>query len=414
MKKSNATAVEKIRSHFPALTSGTVFFDNPGGTQVPLQVIWRMTDYLQQYNANHGGYFRTSSRSDAIIAETRQAMADLLGAAQAEEIVFGANMTTLTMALSRSLARWFKPGDEIVVTRLDHDANIAPWLLLAQDTGALIRWIDINEENCTLKMDDCERLIGTRTKLVAVGYASNAVGTINKVQRIVEMARAVNALTFIDAVQFVPHGPVDVRAIGCDFLACSAYKFFGPHVGILYGRHDLLDALPAYKVRPAGDQPPDKFETGTLNHEGIAGILGALEYLQQVGKNMGWTEGEKDRREALHETMSSLFDYEQHLTAYLIDQLRNFREIRVYGIQELRSLNERVPTVSFTHKNVDSHSIAQRLAQEDINVWSGHYYAVEIMRRLNLLDKGGMVRVGLTHYNTLEEIDRLIAVLNSL
>ncbi|HEY4720576.1 MAG TPA: cysteine desulfurase-like protein, partial [Anaerolineae bacterium] len=264
------------RKYFPALNQThdgrpVVFFDNPGGTQCPQMVIDAVSHYLSCDNANHGGAFATSQRSDEMLHDAHQAMADMLGAAHASEIVFGANMTTLTFGISRALARELKPGDEIVITQLDHDANVAPWLLVAQDTGAIVRWVDIREEDVTLDMASFEAAITDRTKIVATGYASNAVGTINDVKAIVDMAHAAGALAYIDAVQYAPHGSIDVQALGCDFLVCSAYKFFGPHVGILYGKLDLLDRLVAYKVRPADDRPPYKFETGTQNHEGIAG-----------------------------------------------------------------------------------------------------------------------------------------------
>src|SRR3990170_3147365 len=275
-----------IRSQFPSLSSGAIFFDNPGGTQVARQVMDRVNDYLLHHNANHGGAFKTSVESDAILHEAHAAMADFLGAASPDEIVFGPNMTTLTFSISRSIGRTLKPGDEIVVTRLDHDANIAPWLAL-EERGITVRWADIRPGDCTLDMGLLEAAINERTKIVAVGYASNAVGTINDVKSIVQMAHAAGALVFIDAVQYAPHGPIDVVDLDCDLLACSAYKFFGPHVGTLYGKYDLLDRLPAYKVRPAGDQPPDKFETGTQNHEGIAGTLGAMRYFEWLGETVG-------------------------------------------------------------------------------------------------------------------------------
>src|SRR5579884_3799149 len=279
--------IDTIRSHFPALATDAIFFDNPGGTQVARETLERMQRYLLSTNANHGGAFRTSRESDAVVYEARQAVADFLNAARPEEIIFGQNMTSLTLHMSRSLARTLNAGDEIVVTRLDHDANIAPWLLIAEDRGCTVRWVDIHPEDCTLDMEEMERQITPRTRIVAVGYASNAVGTINDVQRVVQLAHRAGALCYIDAVQFAPHKAIDVQALGCDFLACSAYKFFGPHTGILYGKYDLLNRLKAYKVRPAGDLPPDKFETGTQSFESIAGVLGVLEYLAELGKTYG-------------------------------------------------------------------------------------------------------------------------------
>ncbi|MGB9898300.1 cysteine desulfurase-like protein, partial [Thermanaerothrix sp.] len=276
-----------IRSHFPALRRPVIYFDNPGGTQITQMALDRMVNYLTLHNANHGGAFATSRESDAVLEMAHQAVADWLNAARPDEIVFGANMTTLTLHLSRSIARTWQPGDTIVVTRLDHDANISPWVLAAQDRGCRVRWVDFHPEDGTLDLDDLARALEEKPRLVAVGYASNALGTINPVAKIVSMAHAVGAWVYVDAVQYAAHGPMDVQALECDFLVCSAYKFFGPHVGVLYGRYDHLQALSAYKVRPAPTDPPGKFETGTQNHEGIAGVLGALEYLEWVGRTFG-------------------------------------------------------------------------------------------------------------------------------
>ena len=283
--------VDEVRSHFPSLASDDIYFDNPGGTQVAREAMARMQGYFEHNNANHGGAFRTSRDSDAEVAEARQAVAAFLNAARPEEIVFGQNMTSLTLHISRSIARTLNAGDEIVVTRLDHDANVAPWLLVAEDRGCTVRWVDIHPQDCTLDMEDMQRQITPRAKLVAVGYASNAVGTVNDVKRVVELAHGVGALCFIDAVQYAPHKLIDVQALDCDFLACSAYKFFGPHTGILYGKYELLDSLTAYKVRPSGNLPPDKFETGTQSFESIAATLGAMEYFAWLGKRFGGAPG---------------------------------------------------------------------------------------------------------------------------
>src|SRR2546421_5854373 len=279
--------LDTIRTHFPALASQTIYFDNPGGTQVAQEALQHISHYLQYTNANHGGAFRTSRESDAVVFKARRVLADFLNAARPEEIIFGPNMTTLTLAISRSLARTLQPGDEIVVTRLDHDGNVAPWLLIAEERGCTVRWVGIHEEDCTLDLADMELQITERTKIVAVGYASNAVGTINDVSRVVQLAHRAGALCFVDAVQHAPHRPIDVQALDCDFLACSAYKFFGPHLGILYGKYELLDSLMAYEVRPAGNLPPDKFETGTQSFEAIAGTLGAIEYFAWLGNTFG-------------------------------------------------------------------------------------------------------------------------------
>lgn len=407
--------IDSVRAQFPSLAQQqggrpVVFFDNPGGTQCPRQVIDAVAGYLVNDNANHGGEFATSRRSDAMLAEARAAVADFLGAASPAEIVFGANMTSLTFSLSRALGRTLSPGDEIVVTRLEHDANVAPWLRLAEDRGALVRWADLREEDCTLDMASLEAQLSPRTRLVAVTYASNAVGTINDVPRIVEMARSVGALTFVDAVQYAPHGPIDVQAIGCDFLACSAYKFFGPHVGVLFGRLDQLERLDAYRVRPAGDRPPGKFETGTQNHEGIAGTKAAVEYLAGLsGAAAGGT-----RRERLRSGMAALQEHERRLTARLLAGLARIPGLRVWGIADASRLDERVPTVSFT---VDGHApreIARRLGDAGIFVWNGHFYAVAVTERLGLDAAGGLLRVGLAHYNTFGEVDRLLDELGRL
>ncbi len=418
-----------IRAHFPSLSIGDdgrapIFFDNPGGTQVARQVIEAVTDYYLHDNANHGGAFATSARSDAILHEAHAAMADFLGAASPDEIVFGPNMTTLTFSLSRAIGRTLKPGDEIVVTRLDHDANIAPWLAL-QERGVVVKWADVNTGDCTLDMGSLEAAITERTRVVAVGYASNAVGTINDVKSIVQMAHAVGAWAYIDAVQYAPHGPIDVTDLGCDFLACSAYKFFGPHVGILYGKYDLLDRLPAYKVRPAGDQPPDKFETGTQNHEGIAGTLGALRYFEWLGERVGSRQlpvnseqlpvsSGRSRREKMVAAMAAIKEYEKGLSRALIEGLLSIEGVKVWGITDLDRLDRRVPTVSFTMPGKSPRAIAEYLARHGIYVWDGNYYALAIMERLDLQKSGGMVRVGAAHYNTPDEVARLIDVLKAM
>lgn len=407
--------VSVVRQQFPSLGQTldgrpVVFFDNPGGTQTPQMVIDAMVDYLLHANANHDGAFATSQRSDAMLEEAHRAMADMLGAASPDEIVFGANMTTLTFALGRALGRWLKPGDEVIVTRLDHDANITPWVLMARDAGATVRWVDFDVEDCTLKLSDFERYLSDRTRLVACGYASNAVGTINDVSKIIEMAHSVGALAFIDAVQYAPHGLIDVQALGCDFLVCSAYKFFGPHVGVLYGRYDLLDRLEAYKVRPAENRPPFKFETGTLNHEGIAGTLAAVEYLAQVEGG----KGKVSRRARIAAGMQVIQEYERGLCERLIAGLQQVKGLRIYGITAPDRLNQRVPTVSFRLEGWAPRQVAEYLGERGIFVWDGNYYALAVTERLGVEDSGGMVRVGLVHYNTVEEIDRLLAELHAL
>ncbi len=394
----------KSRAQFPALSSNAIFLDNPGGTQVPQSVIDAVSYYYTHQNANLGGAFRTSRSSESVMSDARQAAADLLDA-QPNEIVFGQNMTTLTFNLARSLASRFRPGDEIVVTRLDHDANISPWTTLARDTGATIKHLDFDPTDCTLRLDQLDELIGERTKLVAIGWASNAVGTINPVAEVCAKAKAVGALSFVDAVQYAPHCSISVSDIDCDFLACSAYKFFGPHVGILWGRHSLLEELEAYKVRPAKDSAPDKFETGTLNHEGIAGTTAAINYLAGLASTTGTATS--DRRSRLVESFGVMQKYEQDLCNILIKTLRANPAITVYGITDPDRATERVPTVSITVEGHTPRAVAEALGDQDIFVWDGHYYAVDVVDQLGLTGSGGMVRIGLAHYNTEQEVRRL-------
>ena len=409
------------RQFFPALSQTIqgqpiVFFDNPGGTQVPSAVIDAMTAYLTRANANTGGAFANSRRTDAIISEARTAMADFLNASP-DEIIFGPNMTTLTFSISRALGRVFQPGDEILVTTLDHDANIAPWLVL-QERGVVIQTADIHPATCTLNMEDLRAKLSSRTRLVAAGYASNAVGTINDLPTIIRWAREVGALVFVDAVQYAPHGPIDVRQLDCDFLACSAYKFFGPHLGILYGKRPLLDQLAAYKVRPASEVPPDKFETGTQNHEGIAGLLGALDYLAALGREQADLYSDlyadwSGRRRALKLAMRAIQDYERLLVAYLIDELRSIDGLHLLGLTQPEDLPRRVPTIACVSNQHIPRDMARYLGEQGIFTWDGNYYAMALMERLGLGQQGAL-RIGLAHYNTREEIDRLVALLKEL
>jgi len=409
--------VGAIREQFPALAQTmagrpVVYLDNPGGTQVPLCVMEAMTDYLGHHNANLGGSFATSLRSQAILDDAHAAMADLLNAPSASDIVFGPNMTSLTLHMSRSLARELNPGDEIIVTRMDHDANISPWLLIAEDRGAKVRWADFDVEDYTLFEDALRDLINERTRIVAVGYASNATGTIHDVQKITRWAHEAGALAYIDAVQYAPHGPIDVQALDCDFLVCSAYKFFGPHTGALYGRHELLESLHAYKVRPASDTPPDKFETGTQNHEGIAGTLAAVNYLASLGERYGKPYEDRfpslsGRRLHLKTGMTALHACNDVFSAAILDELETLPGVRIHGITDRERLSERVPTVSFTWEGHHPRDIAEALNDEGIFVWDGNYYALAVTERLGLEDQGGMVRVGAVHYNTVDEIRRL-------
>ena len=409
--------LSQIRQQFPSLNRPVIYFDNPGGTQIAQKSLDRIVDYLSSHNANHNGAFATSLESDLILDDAHAAMADFLNAARPEEIVFGANMTTLTLHISRSIARTWNPGDRIVVTRLDHDANITPWVLAAQDRGVQVRWVDFNPEDGTLDMDGLQVVLEEKPRLVAVGYASNALGTINPVETIVKMAHQVGALVYVDAVQYAPHGPIDVQALGCDFLVCSAYKFFGPHVGVLYGRHELLESLMAYKVRPATNSPPGKFETGTLNHEGIAGVLGAVEYFDWVGSTFGQDFLEKyqssyqGRRLRLKQGLAAIRLNEFELSRFLLEVLEETPGLQLYGPRDIHKLEGRVPTFSFKLKGWHPRRLAERFAQDGIFVWDGNYYALAVTERLGVEDSGGMLRVGAVHYNSLDEIHRFGEIL---
>ncbi len=369
--------------------------------------------YLSACNANHGGVFASSRESDAILHRAHQAMADLLNAPSADEIVFGANMTTLTLHVSRAISRTWKAGDEVMVTRLDHDANIRPWVLAARDAGAIVRWIDIDPQDCTLDLDSFRRQLSPRTRLVAVGVASNAVGTINDVAGVARWAKEAGALVFIDAVHYAAHGPIDVQAWDCDFLACSAYKFFGPHVGVLWGRRALLETLPVYKLKPVPDSLPDRWMTGTQNHEGLAGVTAAVDYLAGTGGQ--WRAGSvSDRRNQLRASMGAIREYETELARRLLDGLGQRPQFKVWGIVDPKRLGQRVPTVSITHPRRNAQELAEHLAAHQIYAWNGNMYAQELSERLGLEARGGFLRLGLVHYNTAAEIDTLLNVLDEM
>lgn len=409
-----------IRSQFPGLKRPAIFLDNPAGTQISQKAVDRINQYLTTTNANHGGAFATSRESDAVVDDARLAAAEFLNAGQPEEIVFGPNMTSLTLHISRSIARLLSPGDTIAVTRLDHDANITPWTLIAEERGAAVEWVDFDVEEGTLKLDTLEAALEKKPKLIAVGYASNALGTINPVKKITGMAKAVGALVYVDAVQYAPHGPIDVQDLGVDFLACSAYKFYGPHEGILYGRYELLDEFKAYKVRPAPKDPPGKFETGTQSFEGIAGVLGALDYFAWLGKEFGSGYGERygDRFEgrALHirQGLAALRAYEFELSRELLGILKQVPGLRIYGLDDARRVEERVPTFAVNLEGIPPRRVAEELDKRGIYVWDGNYYALAVTERLGVEESGGMVRIGGVHYNTLEEVARLEEALKEI
>ncbi len=401
-----------VRSLFPALSRSlngepVVYLDGPGGTQTPRTVSAAMAAVLDRGVSNHGGDFVTSREGETIVVGARRAVADLINAADPNEIVFGQNMTSLTFAVSRALARTWQPGDEIVVTRLDHDANITPWVVAAEERGVQVRWLDfLPEHGCRLDYSSLEAILTSRTRLVAVTHASNAVGTIVDVGRVVTAAHSVGARVFVDAVHYSPHGLIDVQALGCDFLVASAYKFFGPHTGFLYGRHELLAGLDAYKVRPAPSDPPGKWETGTQSFESLAGLTAAVDYLASLGGS-GATGS---RRSALRESMEAVGAHEQYLTEAFLDAVARRDFIEVTGSGK----TDRTPTFAVAIDGLSAQDVQSRLGEQGIFVWAGHYYAVEVMERLGVLRKGGLVRVGFVHYNTKAELDRLLLGLDGL
>ena len=398
------------RSQFPALAlrdggRPRVYFDNPAGTQVPRQVIDRTVECLTAKNANLGGYFSTTLAAGELVDSAHQACADFYNAKSASEIVFGQNMTSLTLHMSRCLGRQFKRGDEIILSRMDHDANVAPWLLLAEDLGLVVRWIDFDTETYEFAEDALSKVLSDKTKLLAMGMASNCTGTVNDVKHFARLAKAAGALVYLDAVQYAPHYAIDVQDIGADIVVSSAYKWFGPHQGVLWGREDLLKQTFGYKVRPAGDDLPHKFETGTLSHEGMAGTLGAVEYLEQFG------EGES-RAARISSAWKNLAEYEKIITMQLIEGLRSFKGLTIRGVTSANAMHRRVPTVSFTLDGHHPTDLAKAFARDGIFVWSGHNYAIEPVVRMGLMDKGGVLRVGLAHYNTADEVNALLSSLS--
>lgn len=428
-----------IRAQFPALAQAVnghpaVFLDGPGGTQVPQRVIDAISNYLRRDNANTGGAYATSRRTDAMIAEARSAMADFLHCA-ADEVVFGPNMTTLTYVISRAIARELKPGDEIVITRLDHDANASPWLQMAEDLqnegrGVIVRWAEINDADCTLNMSDLASKINKNTKLVAAGYASNAVGTINPVKEIVRLAHAAGALAYIDAVHYGPHGLIDVAALDCDFLACSTYKFFGPHMAVLYGKREHLKRLRPYKLRPNTNAIPNCWEWGTLNHECIAGIAACVEYLADLGRSSeqrvphpsrlskgGNSDSRPEttpRRAAIEAAYAAIHEHERALTEQMMAGLKKIPSVKIYGITDPARFHERCATFAIRIEDHTPLELATKLGDRGIFTWDGNYYALNLTEHLDVEKSGGFLRIGLVHYNTADEIDRLLAALHEI
>jgi cysteine desulfurase family protein (TIGR01976 family) len=402
-----------VRAQFPSLQlrvngQPAIFFDGPAGTQVPQQVTRAVQDYFLHKNANTCGAFATSRQSDQAIAAARAAMADFFNC-DASEVVFGQNMTTITFALARAIGRDLTAGDEIVVTTLDHDANVSPWRAL-EEKGVVVRQVDICETDCILDLEDLRTKITPKTKLVAVGYASNAVGTINPVAEITRMAHAAGAMMFIDAVHYAPHGAIDVKALGCDFLVCSPYKLFGPHMGALYGKREHLERLRPYKVRPASEQIPERWETGTQQHELIAGVDAAVEYLAELGRHCDARV--TTRREALLAAYRATVPYERTLVSKLIAELLRIPNLTFYGISEPSRFAERCSTVSIRVGDHNPTEIATFLGDRGIFTWDGCFYALNLTERLGVESRGGLLRLGLVHYNTMDEVDRLLAALN--
>ncbi len=409
--------VNWIRSQFPALclkvgTRPAVFFDAPGGTQVPQRVVDAFADSLISANANIHGAFKTSEDCERIVNEAHRAAADFIGC-DSREVVFGPNMTTLTFALSRSIARDLSAGDEIIVTKLDHDANHAPWKALCEQ-GIVLREVEFHPQDCTLDLEDFQSKLNAKTKLAAVGYASNAVGTINDIEALIHHAHVAGALTFIDAVHYAPHGPLDVRRLNCDFLVCSAYKFFGPHQGLLYGKAEHLERLRPYKVRPAGEEIPERFETGTQNHEAMAGLTAAVDYLAELGRRTDCELQKRPRREQIAAAMQAIRTYERGLAAALVKGLLDIPGLQFFGIRELDRFDRRTPTVAVRIDGIHPRRIAERLGLQGFFVWDGNYYAVNVTETLGVEPDGGMVRIGLVHYNTAEEVERFLAAIGEI
>jgi cysteine desulfurase family protein (TIGR01976 family) len=408
-----------IRAQFPSLAQTVnghpaVFLDGPGGTQVPQRVIDAISNYLGRDNANTDGAYATSRRTNAVIAEARAAMADFLNCA-ANEIIFGPNMTALTYAMSRAIGRDLGPGDEILVTRLDHDANVSPWLALEEE-GVTIRWAEIHREDCTLDVEDLAAKLNSKTRLVAIGYASNAVGTINPVKEIVRLAHSVGALAYVDAVHYGPHGLIDVAALDCDFLVCSTYKFFGPHMGVLFGKREHLQRLRPYKVRPLTDAIPNRWEWGTLNHECIAGITACVEYIADLGRHAN--PEAVARRAAIIAAFESIHRHEHALMNRLIAGLSEIPQLTIYGITDPSCFAWRCPTLALRVMNQGAEqtplALATKLGDRGFFTWDGNYYALNLTERLDVEKSGSFLRIGLVHYNTVEEVDRLLAALREI
>jgi cysteine desulfurase family protein (TIGR01976 family) len=411
--------VPYVRRQFPALGRTidgrpVAYFDSPGGTQVPQLVLDAVTDYLVNHNSNTHGYFAATVETDHLLADARDALADVLGCSW-DEVAFGANTTTLNFLLAHSLARDLNEGDEVVITEIDHEANRGPWISL-QDRGIVVREVPVDTATCTLDWEAFEAIVNERTRVVAVVWASNAVGTINDVARVVELARKVGALTVVDAVHYALHGVIDVEALGCDFLLCSAYKFFAPHVGVLYARRETAEIVRPLRLRTQLRETPFKFETGTLDHEGIAGAAAAVEFIAGMGRHhlrrvaadpvlSPRLEGLDGRRRQIVAGMVASEAYEQPLAAHLIEGLREIPGVTVYGPPDGHA---RTSTVAFTLGDLRPEEVCRSLGREGLFLWDGHFYAIRLVERLGLIDRGGLVRAGLAPYTTADEVERLL------
>lgn len=405
--------IAAVRQAFPALSlrdggRARVYLDNPAGTQVPAAVAEAIRHCLLETNANLGGYFTTSVAAGAVMADGYRAAADLVGAGSEREIVIGPSMTALTFTISRSLAHQIQPGDEIVVTKMDHDGNIAPWLAIARERGAVVRWVPFDRSTWRIAPAALAQALSPKTRIVALNYASNLTGSINDVAALCKLVRDAGATSYVDAVQYAPHGFIDVAALGCDFLACSPYKFFGPHLGIVWSREELLERLHPYKVRPQVDELPTKFETGTPQIELYAGLTATVDYLAWLGSQAG---AGGDRRRRIRAAFEASAAWEVRLARRLIDGLQSFDGVSICGLTDPSDAGARVPTVSFTHNRIASSEIARALARENVFVWSGHNFALEVVRSLGISEDEGVVRIGAAHYNTLDEIDSALDAL---
>ena len=407
--------IAQLREQFPALMQSVdgkspIFLDGPGGSQVPQSVLNAMSAYLGHYNSNLGGAFFSSDKTVELMANARQAAADLLNAASAQNIVFGPNMTSLTFSFSRAISRDWLAGDEIIVTNADHFSNVSSWQQAAEDKGVKVNTALINEADCSLDMTQFESLLNSKTKLVAVTYASNTTGSINDIERIIELAHAVGALVYVDAVHYAPHELIDVQALDCDFLACSAYKFFGPHLGMVYGKKEHLEGFTPYKVEPAKDVAPGRWETGTQSFEAMAGFIAAVDYIAAISE----LDDGHTRREKLTAAFAKTKQHEMALSEHFLTRLVNYPRIKLYGIDNFDRLNERTPTFALTFEGLEPRAVSEFLGKQHICVWDGHFYAQGLCKQLNVLDTGGVVRIGCMHYNTVEELDKLFDMFDEL